>query len=77
MSWDNFASEVPRKPNKGCKVCSYMKTLGKDDAKSFQAVLDQEAYSSTSIWRGLRTRGVRVSKETVTAHRRGKCGGDE
>lgn len=77
MSWDNFASEVRKHPGTGCKICRYMKTLDKDDAKSFQAVLDQEAYSSTSIWRGLRARGVRVSKETVQAHRRGKCGGDE
>lgn len=78
MSWDNFASEEPNKhPNTGCKICRYIKTLAKAELKAFQAVLDNPAYSSRRIWRGLRARNVRVALETVAAHRRGECGGDE
>jgi hypothetical protein len=77
MSWDNFASEVRKHPNNGCKICRYMKTLDKKEAKAFQEVLDNQAFSMKSIHMGLRARGVRVAEDTVSAHRRGKCGGDE
>jgi hypothetical protein len=37
MSWDNFASEVHKHPNNGCKVCRYIQSLDKAEMKAFQA----------------------------------------
>lgn len=57
-----------------CKVARMGESLGGDDQRIFwNAVSDAEAWPATRLERELRLRGLRISNDTILAHRSGIC----
>ena len=57
-----------------CKVTVLWESLEGDDRRIFrEAINDMENWSARALEKELRVRGLRVSNDTILAHRGGYC----
>lgn len=56
-----------------CNVAKLINEMDGDTAASFREVLDNLEISNNRIRAALLTDGIRMSRDTISDHRRGRC----
>jgi len=72
----SFADEVRangRKAGTACTIAIALDTLDPDMQAEVVAVINSPAYTSSAIVRALKSRGVEVSEQAMSRHRREGC----
>ena len=72
----SFADEVRangRKAGTACTIAIALDTLDPDMQAEVAAVISSPAYTSSAIVRALKSRGVEVSEQAMSRHRREGC----
>lgn len=60
-------------PARKCNVSKLLETMDADTAGALQRALDTPQVSNNKIRAALLTEGIRMSRDTIGDHRRGRC----
>lgn len=60
-------------PARKCNVAKLLETVDGDTASALQTALDTATVSNNKIRAALLTEGIRMSRDTIGDHRRGRC----
>jgi hypothetical protein len=60
-------------PARKCNVAKLLETVDSDTASALQTALDTATVSNNKIRAALLTEGLRMSRDTIGDHRRGRC----
>lgn len=69
---DDFKNEGVR-PRVRCQVTVILDSMTEADAADLKAALGDVTVTGAAIERVLQRRGVRLSQNSITRHRRGEC----
>jgi hypothetical protein len=60
-------------PARKCNVARLLESLDAESSSALQVALDAQQVSNNKIRAALLTEGIRVSRDTISDHRRGRC----
>jgi len=60
-------------PARRCNVSKLLESMDRETAEALQSALDTPQVSNNKIRAALLTEGIRMSRDTIGDHRRGRC----
>lgn len=71
----SLRSAVAQHSGRRCQTCVLMDVLAEKDRVALAAAFDDEALSTSAIWRAVEAEGHDVSAHSLRRHRSGGCSG--